>query len=196
MNHASFVHAHAADADWRVVLAECRQQLDTRMTASAAEQHVSAQFTLGWCYLSDYYASESAAILDVPALLRATASACGVHQVRRPYGPRSCRGHHTGPAGIVARTECPHDHRLSFRRSVLGAKPSAPLRRRCVQRRVVRRAVRARCRSDLTCDAGLPTCRAGAYHHPGRTQSGGHAGRQARARLRVAGSWARRGSVN
>ena len=64
MNHASFIHAHAADADWRVALAECRQQLDTRVTASAAEQHVCAQFTLGWCYLSDYYASESTAILD------------------------------------------------------------------------------------------------------------------------------------
>jgi small ligand-binding sensory domain FIST len=64
MNHASFIHAHAADADWRVALAGCQRQLDTRMTASAAEQHVSARFTLGWCYLSDYYASASEAILD------------------------------------------------------------------------------------------------------------------------------------
>ena len=54
MNHASFIHAHGADADWRVALAECQRQLDTRMMASATEQHVSAQFTLGWCYLSDY----------------------------------------------------------------------------------------------------------------------------------------------
>jgi small ligand-binding sensory domain FIST len=64
MNRDSFIHAHAAHADWRVALADCQRQLQTRMTASAAEQRVSATFTLGWCYLSDYYASASEAILD------------------------------------------------------------------------------------------------------------------------------------
>ena len=64
MNRDSFIHAHAAHADWRVALADCQRQLQIRMTASAAEQRVSATFTLGWCYLSDYYASASEAILD------------------------------------------------------------------------------------------------------------------------------------
>lgn len=64
MNRDSFIHAHAAHADWRVALADCQRQLQTRMAASAAEQRVSAPFTLGWCYLSDYYASASEAILD------------------------------------------------------------------------------------------------------------------------------------
>ncbi|RQS68659.1 hypothetical protein DID96_18920 [Burkholderia sp. Bp8963] len=64
MSHASFVHAHAAHADWRVALAECRRQIQAEMTARAARHGESAPFTLGWCYLSDYYAPESEAILD------------------------------------------------------------------------------------------------------------------------------------
>ncbi|TCG05188.1 hypothetical protein BZM27_35575 [Paraburkholderia steynii] len=64
MNRAPFIHAHAAHADWRVALAECQRQLQIRMAASTTEQGVSATFTLGWCYLSDYYASESEVILD------------------------------------------------------------------------------------------------------------------------------------
>ncbi|SIT51072.1 hypothetical protein BN2476_990050 [Paraburkholderia piptadeniae] len=38
-----------------MALAECQRQLDTQMMAGAAEQHVSAQFTLGWCYLGDSF---------------------------------------------------------------------------------------------------------------------------------------------
>ncbi|MGF6408430.1 FIST signal transduction protein [Paraburkholderia sp. MM5482-R1] len=61
---ASFVHAHAAHADWRVALAECQRQVQTQIAARAAQQDESAPFTLGWCYLSDYYAPASEAILD------------------------------------------------------------------------------------------------------------------------------------
>ncbi|MBN3791900.1 FIST N-terminal domain-containing protein [Burkholderia sp. Ac-20353] len=64
MSHASFVQAHAAHADWRVALAECRRQIQAEMTARAARHEEPAPFTLGWCYLSDYYAPESEAILD------------------------------------------------------------------------------------------------------------------------------------
>jgi small ligand-binding sensory domain FIST len=64
MSRASFVHAHAAHADWRVALAECQRQVQTQIAASAAQQDESAPFTLGWCYLSDYYAPASEAILD------------------------------------------------------------------------------------------------------------------------------------
>src|SRR5215831_18032844 len=61
MSLASFVQAHAAHADWRVALANCQKQLQTRI---AAQQGDSAPFTLGWCYLSDYYAPSAEAILD------------------------------------------------------------------------------------------------------------------------------------
>jgi small ligand-binding sensory domain FIST len=64
MSRASFVHAHAAHADWRVALAECQRQVLTQIAASATQQDESAPFTLGWCYLSDYYAPASEAILD------------------------------------------------------------------------------------------------------------------------------------
>jgi len=64
MSRASFVHAHAAHADWRVALAECQRQVQTQIAARAAQQDRSAPFTLGWCYLSDYYAPAAEAILD------------------------------------------------------------------------------------------------------------------------------------
>ncbi|MGU7774717.1 FIST signal transduction protein [Burkholderia sp. MR1-5-21] len=64
MSHASFVHAHAAHSDWRVALAECQRQIQAKIAARAALQDETEQFTLGWCYLSDYYAPESEAILD------------------------------------------------------------------------------------------------------------------------------------
>ncbi|GAB3626928.1 hypothetical protein PTE30175_03528 [Pandoraea terrae] len=63
MSHALFVHAHAAHADWRVALAECQRQVQAQIAARAAQQDKSAQFTLGWCYLSDYYAPASEAIV-------------------------------------------------------------------------------------------------------------------------------------
>jgi small ligand-binding sensory domain FIST len=58
------VQAHAAHADWRVALAQCQRQLQTQIAARAAQQGDSAPFTLGWCYLSDYYAPAAEAILD------------------------------------------------------------------------------------------------------------------------------------
>jgi small ligand-binding sensory domain FIST len=61
---ASFVHAHAAHAEWRVALAECQRQVQAQIATRAAQQDESAPFTLGWCYLSDYYAPASEAILD------------------------------------------------------------------------------------------------------------------------------------
>ena len=64
MSLASFVQAHAAHADWRVALADCQRQLQTQIAARAAQQGDSAPFTLGWCYLSDYYAPAVEAILD------------------------------------------------------------------------------------------------------------------------------------
>jgi small ligand-binding sensory domain FIST len=64
MFSASFVHAHAAHAEWRVALAECQRQVQAQMATRAAQQDEPAPFTLGWCYLSDYYAPASEAILD------------------------------------------------------------------------------------------------------------------------------------
>jgi small ligand-binding sensory domain FIST len=64
MSFASFVQAHAANADWRVALAQSERQLQTQIAARAAQQGDSAPFTLGWCYLSDYYAPAAEAILD------------------------------------------------------------------------------------------------------------------------------------
>jgi len=60
---APFVKAHAADADWRVALTDCQTQLETQIAAHAEERGASAPYTLGWCYLSDYYAPAVEAIL-------------------------------------------------------------------------------------------------------------------------------------
>ena len=64
MSLASFVQAHAAHADWRVALARSQTQVETQMAARAKQQGESAPLTLGWCYLSDYYAPAAEAILD------------------------------------------------------------------------------------------------------------------------------------
>jgi small ligand-binding sensory domain FIST len=64
MSLASFVQAHAAHADWREALERCQRQLETQIAAHAAQQGDSTRFTLGWCYLSDYYAPAAEAILD------------------------------------------------------------------------------------------------------------------------------------
>jgi small ligand-binding sensory domain FIST len=63
MSLASFVHAHAAHADWRVALAESRGQIQTQIAARAARHGELTSFSLGWCYLSDYYAPAAEAIL-------------------------------------------------------------------------------------------------------------------------------------
>ena len=64
MSLASFVQAHAHHADWREALESCQRQLETQIAAHAAQQGDFARFTLGWCYLSDYYAPAAEAILD------------------------------------------------------------------------------------------------------------------------------------
>ena len=61
MSLASFVQAHAHHVDWREALESCQRQLEIQI---AAQQGDSARFTLGWCYLSDYYAPATEAILD------------------------------------------------------------------------------------------------------------------------------------
>lgn len=64
MSLTSFVQAHAAHADWRVALAQSLKQIEVQVAAHAAPQGESAPFTLGWCYLSDYYSPAAEAILD------------------------------------------------------------------------------------------------------------------------------------
>jgi small ligand-binding sensory domain FIST len=64
MSLGSFVQAHAAHADWRVAIVDCEKQLQIQIAARAAEQGDAAPFTLGWCYLSDYYAPDAEAVLD------------------------------------------------------------------------------------------------------------------------------------
>ena len=64
MSLASFLQAHAAHADWRVALAQSQKQIQTQIEARGVLEGESAPFTLGWCYLSDYYAPEAEAILN------------------------------------------------------------------------------------------------------------------------------------
>jgi small ligand-binding sensory domain FIST len=64
MSPASFVQAQAAHADWREALERCQRQLEAQIAARGAQQGDYAPFTLGWCYLSDYYAPAAEAILD------------------------------------------------------------------------------------------------------------------------------------
>jgi len=64
MPRASFVQGHAAHADWRVALAQSQRQIQTQIEARGALKGETAPFTLGWCYLSDYYALQAEAILD------------------------------------------------------------------------------------------------------------------------------------
>jgi small ligand-binding sensory domain FIST len=47
-----------------VALAQSEKQLQTRIAARGAQQGDAAPPTLGWCYLSDYYAPDAEAILD------------------------------------------------------------------------------------------------------------------------------------
>ncbi len=63
MHPASFVQAHAAHADWRVALAHGLTQIQSQIDAHRSLQREATPFTLGWCYLSDYYAPQAEAIL-------------------------------------------------------------------------------------------------------------------------------------
>ncbi len=64
MLSASFVQAHAAHADWRVALAQSERQIQTQLQTNGAAKTEAVPFTLGWCYLSDYYAPQAEAILS------------------------------------------------------------------------------------------------------------------------------------
>lgn len=64
MPSAAFVQAHAAHANWRVALAQSQQHIQSQIEARGALQRATGEFTLGWCYLSDYYAPQAEAILD------------------------------------------------------------------------------------------------------------------------------------
>src|ERR1700674_1284773 len=59
----SFVQAHATHVDWRVALDQSLAQLHTQIAARAAQRDEPVAFTLGWCYLSDYYAPAAETIL-------------------------------------------------------------------------------------------------------------------------------------
>lgn len=63
MSPSSFIQAHATHTDWRVALDESERQVQGGIAARAARYGASAPFTLGWCYLSDYYADVAEAIL-------------------------------------------------------------------------------------------------------------------------------------
>jgi small ligand-binding sensory domain FIST len=60
----SFVHGHASHTDWRVALARSCQQIQAQLEARADPKGEAIPFTLGWCYLSDYYAPQAEAILE------------------------------------------------------------------------------------------------------------------------------------
>jgi hypothetical protein len=47
MHLPSFVQADAADADWRVALDRCQQQLEPQIATHAAQHGDSVAFTLG-----------------------------------------------------------------------------------------------------------------------------------------------------
>ncbi|MCY1216612.1 hypothetical protein D9M68_83850 [compost metagenome] len=63
MHDLSFVHADAAHVEWQVALADCQRQLDTQDFLRQAKADNAPPLTLGWCYLSDYYALAAEAIL-------------------------------------------------------------------------------------------------------------------------------------
>lgn len=64
MSPTTFIQAHAGHPDWRVALADSQRQILSEATARAMRNGVSAPLTLGWCYLTDYYAPAAEAILD------------------------------------------------------------------------------------------------------------------------------------
>ncbi|GLC93169.1 hypothetical protein Tamer19_25770 [Cupriavidus sp. TA19] len=63
MHDLTFVHADAAHTEWQVALADCQRQLDTQDLLRQARLDHAPPLTLGWCYLSDYYALAAEAIL-------------------------------------------------------------------------------------------------------------------------------------
>ena len=146
---------------------------------------IPTPFTLGWCYLSDYYAPAAEAILDelraalprrglgrhdrcrrgrerrrihrragpgtdgraaaarvVSTVLGPAAAACRIVRVRGPYRAGPCRRQHARLAGVAARAERAHGHRLSVRRTVVGAQPRGTHGGWRIHRRFVRGGLR------------------------------------------------------
>ncbi|HEY4038176.1 MAG TPA: FIST N-terminal domain-containing protein [Burkholderiaceae bacterium] len=64
MRVVGFLQGHASHADWRVALDRSQKQIQTQIEATSALKGEAIPFTLGWCYLSDYYAEQAEAILD------------------------------------------------------------------------------------------------------------------------------------
>jgi len=64
MPPGSFLQAHASHAEWRVALDRSQKQIQSQIEARRTPKGEAASFTLGWCYLSDYYAEQAEAILD------------------------------------------------------------------------------------------------------------------------------------
>ncbi|MCX7169951.1 MAG: FIST C-terminal domain-containing protein [Proteobacteria bacterium] len=64
MSPTTFIHAHATHPDWRVALAEAQRQVASEIAARAERHGEAIPFTLGWCYLTDYYALAVEVILD------------------------------------------------------------------------------------------------------------------------------------
>ncbi|BAL26799.1 FIST N-terminal domain-containing protein [Azoarcus sp. KH32C] len=64
MSPASFVLAHAANSDWQFALARARGELQSQIAERHSRHPDARPFTLGWCYLCDYYADEAEAILS------------------------------------------------------------------------------------------------------------------------------------
>ena len=60
---ASFIQAHARHRDWHVALAESQSQLQAELALRSAQHGAAAPPTLGWCYLTDYYAPAAEAIM-------------------------------------------------------------------------------------------------------------------------------------
>ncbi len=54
---SKFIHAHAGDADWKVGLGSCWQQIRHQLQDSRKP-------TLGWCYLTDHYSEAAGHILE------------------------------------------------------------------------------------------------------------------------------------
>jgi small ligand-binding sensory domain FIST len=64
VSSTTFIQAHAGHPDWRVALDVCSRQVKAEVAARAAHDGQAAPLTLGWCYLTDYYAPAARAILD------------------------------------------------------------------------------------------------------------------------------------
>src|SRR4051794_133455 len=94
MSLASFIQAHAAHTDWRLALAEAQGQLHARIAEHSASKGNASPFTLGWCYLTDHYASAAEAIIDELGLyfpgvawvgtVGVGVAACGIEYIDEP----------------------------------------------------------------------------------------------------------------